>query len=425
VSRPVRMLLGFMTGALLGLLVFAFAPSAPWVEPSIKYVLQPLGQVFLRMIFAAVVPLVFCSLVLGVFEMGDFRSLGRISVKTMVYTICASSVSVAIGLALVSWIKPGVGFDASAIDTNKLVPQSLQVIDNASQAKSGIQALVEIIPRNPLDSAVRALDGEMLALMVFALIFGAALLAVRNGRSGDPLIRVLESLRDVAMKIVDFAMSLAPYAIGALTFSLCARFGWDLLFRLGAYVGVVLLGLSIQQFLVYGLVLAVFARRSIWTFMSDTKEVIVTAFSTASSNATLPVSIRVADQKLRLNKKVSSFVLTVGATANQNGTALFEGVTVLFLAQVFSVDLTLMQQATVMAMSIIAGVGTAGVPGGSLPLIVIVLQSVGIPAEGIGLVLGVDRFLDMCRTVLNVMGDLVAATVIDASESASSPQDYS
>jgi DAACS family dicarboxylate/amino acid:cation (Na+ or H+) symporter len=157
----------------------------------------------------------------------------------------------------------------------------------------------------------------------------------------------------------------------------------------------------------------------VWSFLSDIKEVLVTAFSTASSNATLPVSLRVADQKLRLNKRVSSFVLTVGATANQNGTALFEGVTILFLAQVFNVDLTLSQQITVMAMSILAGVGTAGVPGGSLPLIVIVLQSVGIPAEGIGLILGVDRFLDMCRTVLNVSGDLVAATVIDATESQS------
>jgi DAACS family dicarboxylate/amino acid:cation (Na+ or H+) symporter len=416
VSRPIRMLLGFSLGAVLGLLVFAFAPTAPWVEPSIKYFFQPLSQVFLRMIFAAVVPLVFCSLVLGVFEMGDFKALGRISVKTMLYTIFASTASVAIGLGLVSWFKPGVGFDAAMIESAKSMPQSLQVIDNASQAKSAVQVLVELIPKNPFDSAVRALDGEMLSLMVFALIFGAALLAVRNGRSGDPLIRVLESIRDVAMKIVDFAMSLAPYAIAALTFSLCARFGWGLLVKLGAYVGVVILGLSIQQFVVFGAVLAIFARRNIWTFMGDTKEVIVTAFSTASSNATLPVSIRVADQKLRLNKKVSSFVLTVGATANQNGTALFEGVTVLFLAQVFNVDLTLMQQATVMAMSVIAGIGTAGVPGGSLPLIVIVLQSVGIPAEGIGLVLGVDRFLDMCRTVLNVMGDLVAATVIDATE---------
>jgi DAACS family dicarboxylate/amino acid:cation (Na+ or H+) symporter len=222
------------------------------------------------------------------------------------------------------------------------------------------------------------------------------------------------------MKIVDFAMKLAPVAIFALTFSLCSRFGWNLMFSLGKYVGVVLLGLGIQQFLVFGLILAVVARRSIWSFISDTKEVIVTAFSTASSNATLPVSLRVADEKLRLNKRVASFVLTVGATANQNGTALFEGVTVLFLAQVFKIELTLSQQITVMLMSVLAGVGTAGVPGGSLPLIVIVLQSVNVPAEGIGLILGVDRFLDMCRTVLNVSGDLVAATVVDATENSES-----
>lgn len=415
-SKPVRMLVGFLAGALIGLLVYAFAPNAPWVEPTVNYVMQPLGQIFLRTIFAAVVPLVFCSLVLGVYEMGDFKSLGRISIKTMIYTIFASVTSVSIGLALVAWLKPGVGFDASMVEAAKNLPQNLQVINNAAQAKSLVQVIVDLIPRNPFETAVKALDGEMLSLMVFALIFGAALLSVRGGRSGDPLIRVIESLRDVSMKIVDFAMLMAPYAIGALTFSLCSRFGWGLLISLGKYVLVVLLGLGIQQFVVYGLVLALLARRSIWSFMSVTKEVMVTAFSTASSNATLPVSIRVADQRLRLNKKVSSFVLTVGATANQNGTALFEGVTVLFLAQVFNVDLTLMQQVTVMAMSVVAGIGTAGVPGGSLPLIVIVLQSVGVPAEGIGLVLGVDRFLDMCRTVINVMGDLVAATVIDATE---------
>jgi Na+/H+-dicarboxylate symporter len=416
VSRPIRMLVGFAAGALLGLLVYAFASNAPWVDPVVTYGLQPMGQIFLRIIFCAVVPLVFSSLVLGVYEMGDFKALGRIAVKTLIYTIVASVTSVTVGLALVSWLKPGVGFDATLLKDATTMPQNFQVIDNARKAKSAAQAFVELIPRNPFESAVRALDGDMLALMVFALIFGIALLSVRGGRSGDPLIRVIESLRDVSMKIVDFAMVLAPYAIFSLTFSLCSRFGWHLLLSLSKYVGVVLIGLGIQQFLVYGVLLALVARRSIWSFIADIREVIVTAFSTASSNATLPVSLRVADQKLRLNKKVSSFVLTVGATANQNGTALFEGVTVLFLAQVFQIDLTLSQQITVMAMSVLAGVGTAGVPGGSLPLIVIVLQSVNIPAEGIGLILGVDRFLDMCRTVLNVSGDLVAATLVDATE---------
>lgn len=415
-SKPIKMLFGFSLGAALGILVFAFVPNAPWVEPLVNYLLHPIGQIFLRVIFSAVVPLVFTSLVLGVYEMGDFKSLGRISIKTLIYTIFASVSSVCVGLALVIWLKPGVGFDSSIMTNMKLEAQNTQVLENAKLAKSPVQAMIELIPRNPMGAAVHALDGEMLSLMVFALIFGAALMAVRNGRAGDPLIRVIESLRDVSMKIVDFAMTMAPFAIGALTFSMCSRFGWGLLVSLSKYVGVVILGLTIQQFLVYGIILAVIAKRSVWSFVSDIQEVIVTAFSTASSNATLPVSLRVADQKLRLNKKVSSFVLTVGATANQNGTALFEGVTVLFLAQVFNIDLTLSQQFTVMAMSVLAGIGTAGVPGGSLPLIVIVLQSVGVPAEGIGIVLGVDRFLDMCRTVLNVSGDLVAATVIDATE---------
>lgn len=415
-SRAMKMLIGFAVGSILGLMVYKFYADVAWISGFTNYVLQPIGQIFLRVIFSAVVPLVFSSIVLGVYEMGDFKSLGRISLKTLIYTIVASTASVVIGLALVTWLKPGVGFDSKIVEN--LIPTSRhnEVISNASRAKPVVQSIVELFPRNPIEAATKALDGEMLSLMVFALIFGSALLAVRGDRSGDPLVRVFESLRDVSMKIVDFAMMLAPLAVGALTFSLCSRFGWDLLYSLGKYVAVVILGLGLQQFLVFGLLLAVFARRSVWSFLLDIKEVLVTAFSTASSNATLPVSLRVADQKLRLNKRISSFVLTVGATANQNGTALFEGVTILFLAQVFSVDLTISQQITVMAMSVLAGIGTAGVPGGSLPLIVIVLQSVGIPAEGIGLVLGVDRFLDMCRTVLNVSGDLVAATVIDATE---------
>jgi DAACS family dicarboxylate/amino acid:cation (Na+ or H+) symporter len=416
VSRPFKMLAGFFLGAILGLLAYRFFSGVVWLELLTTYVLQPIGQIFLRIIFSAVVPLVFTSIVLGVYEMGDFKALGRISLKTLVYTIFASLASVGIGLALVSWLKPGVGFDASIVGGITALPQKEEIIANAGRAKPWIQSLVELIPRNPIEAATKALEGEMLSLMVFALIFGSALLSVRGGRSGDPLVRVMESLRDVSMKIVDFAMKLAPVAVGALTFSLCSRFGWGLLLSLGKYVLVVILGLSIQQFIVFGVLLAIFAKKSVWSFVIDIREVIVTAFSTASSNVTLPVSLRVAEQKLRLSKKVSSFVLTVGATANQNGTALFEGVTVLFLAQVFNVDLTASQQITVMLMSVMAGVGTAGVPGGSLPLIVLVLQSVGIPAEGIGIVLGVDRFLDMCRTVLNVSGDLVAATIIDASE---------
>jgi DAACS family dicarboxylate/amino acid:cation (Na+ or H+) symporter len=251
--------------------------------------------------------------------------------------------------------------------------------------------------------------------MVFAVFFGVALARIRDPKS-EPLIDVFSGIQRVSMKIVDWAMALAPYGVAALLFSLTARAGFAVIPRLGSYVGVVVLGLAIQMFVVYSGILKLLARVPPAEWFFRCREVILTAFSTASSNATLPTTLRTAEEKLGVPPRIGNFVLTVGATANQNGTALFEGVTVLFLAQVFGVDLSLGQQVTVVLMSILAGVGTAGVPGGSLPLIVIVLQSVGVPPEGIGIILGVDRFLDMCRTTVNVVGDLVCATFVARSE---------
>jgi len=211
-------------------------------------------------------------------------------------------------------------------------------------------------------------------------------------------------------------MGLAPYGVGALMYSLTAKSGFAVIPRLGGYVAVVVAGLAFQQFVVYSAILKWMARVPPIEWAFRIREVALTAFSTASSNATLPSSLQTAQEKLGIAPRIGNFVLTVGATGNQNGTALFEGVTILFLAQVFAVHLTLGQQVTVVIMSILAGVGTAGVPGGSIPLIVIVLQTVGVPPEGIGIILGVDRFLDMCRTTLNVTGDLVCATVVARSE---------
>jgi DAACS family dicarboxylate/amino acid:cation (Na+ or H+) symporter len=216
------------------------------------------------------------------------------------------------------------------------------------------------------------------------------------------------------MKLIGLVIKLAPLAIFCFMFNLAAQFGWDLLFRLAAYVGVVLLALAIQMFGVFPLLLRVLANKSPFAFFRETQEAFVMAFATSSSNATLPTALRVAEERLKLPPRVSRFVLTIGATANQNGTAMFEGVTVLFLAQFFGVELGLSSQLFVMLVCILAGIGTAGVPAGSLPVIALILGGVGVPPEGIGLILGVDRFLDMCRTTLNVIGDLVAATVISA-----------
>jgi DAACS family dicarboxylate/amino acid:cation (Na+ or H+) symporter len=250
--------------------------------------------------------------------------------------------------------------------------------------------------------------------MVFAVFFGVALAQIRKEK--ETLVEFFDGVQRVSMKIVDWAMALAPYGVAGLMYTLTARSGFAIIPRLGGYVGVVVAGLLIQQFVVYAAVLKWLARVPPIEWYFRTREVALTAFSTASSNATLPTSLQTAREKLGIAPRIGNFVLTVGATGNQNGTALFEGVTILFLAQVFGVELALGQQVTVVLMSILAGVGTAGVPGGSIPLIVIVLQSVGIPAEGIGIILGVDRFLDMCRTTLNVTGDLVCATVVARSE---------
>ncbi len=414
--RHTRILFGLLLGLVLGLTAHAVGADAPWVEWSVRNVAYPLGQLFLRLIFMIVVPLVFSSLVLGVLELGDVKKLGRVGFKTLLYTIFASGVSVAIGLTLVNFFRPGAGVDASvrANLEGTFATQSQAAIENAKKAASWSDTLLSLIPRNPIGAAVEALQGEMLSLMVFAVFFGVALAQIRKDK--ETLVEVFEGIQRVSMKIVDWAMGLAPYGVAGLMYTLTARSGFAVVPRLGGYVAVVVGGLAIQQFVVYSAILKWLARVPPVEFFFRTREVALTAFSTASSNATLPTSLQTAQEKLGIAPRIGNFVLTVGATGNQNGTALFEGVTILFLAQVFGVELALPQQITVVLMSILAGVGTAGVPGGSIPLIVIVLQSVGIPAEGIGIILGVDRFLDMCRTTLNVTGDLVCATVVARSE---------
>jgi DAACS family dicarboxylate/amino acid:cation (Na+ or H+) symporter len=359
-----------------------------------------------------VVPMVFSALVLGVHELRRGRDLAVVARRTLGFTILLSTVSVLIGLALANVVRPG---EASQVQS--AAAQQAPGVDTLAAQAAGVKpladTLVELIPRNPLEAAVRALDGEMLQLMIFALAFGAAVSATTPRHADDNvLIRLLEQTFNACMRIVQFAMRFAPIAVFAIIFNTVLTFGTGVLSSLFLFVATVVGGLLLQQFGVYSTVLWLIARRSPLAFFRTCREVYLYAFSTASSNATLPLSLEVAEKKLRLPADVSRFVLTVGATANQNGTALFEGITVLFLAQVYGLDLTIGQQTRVMLMSILAGIGTAGVPGGSLPMVLIVAQSVGIPAEGMGLILGVDRFLDMCRTAVNVSGDLVIAALV-------------
>ena len=407
-----RLLLGLVLGAVLGSLLHSQV-DVVWLADFNTHFLQPIGQIFLRLIFMVVVPLVFSALVLGIYELGQGRGLGRVAGRTIFFTVLASSASVLIGISLVNALRPGDGFqiDPQFISANSKALTAIQ--QNAAAAKPVSQSIVELVTRNPLDSALRALDGEMLPFMLFALLFGLGLVftAPKNGEP-EVIIPIFERIMHASMKIVEFAMKIAPVAVFVIVFNTAFKFGYGIFASLLYYVLIVIVGLLIQQFVVYTALLKTFTKINPLWFFKQCQEVYLYAFSTASSNATLPKSLETAEVKLNLPPRISRFVLTVGATANQNGTALFEGVTVLFLAQVYGIQLGLGSQVQVVLMSILAGIGTAGVPGGSLPLIMILLQTVGIPPEGLGLILGVDRLLDMCRTTLNVSGDLVIAALV-------------
>jgi dicarboxylate/amino acid:cation (Na+ or H+) symporter, DAACS family len=407
-----QLLVALVAGLFLGTVLHAVG-EVEAVSFFSQNILEPLGQLFLRLIFMTVVPLVFCGLVLGVYQLGQHHGLSRTVSRTLFYTLLSSSISVIIGLSLVNLVRPGDGLSLSQEVLDTQSSQVEKIRSNAESAKTITQTLLDIVPKNPVQAASQALEGEMLALMFFALVFGFALSRVVKAGGPNSAISVMETIYSATMEIVHLVMRLAPYAVFALVFSTSFKFGWELVRSLSVYVFVVVAGLALQLFVVYAVLLKTIAGRSPSQFLKDSNDVLIYAFATASSNATLPKSLETATEKLKLSPETSRFVLTVGATANQNGTALFEGVTVIFLAQVYGIDLTLSQQFLIVVMAILAGVGTAGVPGGSLPLIMILLQQVGIPPEGLGLVLGVDRFLDMCRTTVNVSGDLVIAALVD------------
>jgi len=410
-----QMLIGFLVGLVGGLIVYTTQRDAAWVETFTTYVTQPIGQVFLRLLFMLVIPLIFSALVVGISEMGEIRSLKRVGLRTLAYTVIVSSIAVAVSLAAVNLLKPGAGVDRAAADEmlEASAGRAGEIVKAGAEQPSGIDAFVSIIPNNLVE--VMGSNSAIISVMFFALFFGIGLLLTDTPASRT-LQRGFEGLFDVTMRLILIVIRLAPIAVACFMFNLAALFGWDLLIRLSAYVGVVLLALGIQLLIVFPALLATLGRKNPIAFFRESQEAMVMAFSTASSNATLPTAMRVAEDKLRLPRRVSRFVLTIGATANQNGTAMFEGVTVIFLAQFFGIELSIGQQVMVMLVCILGGIGTAGVPAGSLPVVALILAMVGIDPQAIALVLGVDRFLDMCRTTLNVTGDLVAAQVISAGE---------
>jgi DAACS family dicarboxylate/amino acid:cation (Na+ or H+) symporter len=361
-----------------------------------------------------VLPLVVSALALAIGELRDLTQLGRIGLRTLVCTVVVSAVAVGIGIAMVNALEPGAGMSPAVREqlTARAVAPAAGALGGGG---SGIDFVTHLVPSN----VVRAMaDGDMLAVLVFALLLGVGL-ALTPSAAARSFERGLQGLYDVTMRLLDLVIRIAPLGVACLLFSLTARLGYDVLHHLGWFVVTVVLALGIQQFGVYAAMVSWFGGMSPRAFYRGVRPAMVTAFSTSSSNATLPTALQVAEENLRLPPEVSRFVLSIGSTANQNGTALFEGVTVLFLAQLYGVELALGQQILVVFICILGGIGTAGVPGGSIPTVAMILGMVGIPPEGIGVVMGVDRLLDMCRTTVNVTGDLAVAVVVARGERAS------
>ena len=423
-----KIIIGLIVGATVGVLANAFATGAAWVAwigvpaeaagPVVRWVgnnlAGPVGQIFLRMLLMTIVPLVFASLTLGVAGLGDIRKIGRVGTRTIAYFLVSTAISATIGLILVNLVRPGDGLDPAIreqlMTTYRSQAEGLQA---GGGGKFGVDMFVNIVPRNPIQAAASL---DMLGIIFFSLVFGAALTLLPADKT-KPMLRVLDALGEAVVKIIDFAMRLAPYGVFGLIFVVTSRFGFALLRPLGLYVAVVLLGLVLHGVISISALVRVFGGLSPRVFYSRIRASMVTAFSTSSSNATLPTNIAVAEHELKIPPHIAGFVLPLGSTMCMNGTALFEGVTVLFLAQVYGVHLTLGTQIIVIILSVITAVGAAGVPGGSLPLLMGVIAIVGVDPGAIAIIIGVDRILDMSRTTLNVIGDMSAAVYVARTES--------
>ena len=410
---PNRILIALLAGATVGISVNLLAGPGPATQRVVSLVTEPVGRMWLSALIMVVIPLVLSTLSLGVAGLGSLRRVGRIGALALACFLVLTTLSTLLGLAAMNLVKPGASLDpAVKAELMEAYRGQTREAMGLSQGALSMELLVRIVPRNPVAAAAA---GDMLAVIFFSLVLGIAIASLPTEKSG-PLARVLESLGHVTVAIIELVMKLAPIGVFCLIFSVTARFGLGLLLNLGSFVVTVVGSLALFQFLVYPLILRLVARRDPRVFFAQARLVMITAFSTSSSNATLPTTMRVAGERLGIRPQVAGFVLPLGATMNMNGTALFEGATVLFLAQVFGVSLPLSAQVVVVLMSVVTAIGVAGVPGGSIPLLMMVLGMVGVPIEGIAIVLGVDRLLDMCRTVLNVTGDLVTAAIVDRFE---------
>jgi len=399
------------TQILLGLVFGAVAGLA--VGPSIG-VIKPVGDAFIKLITMIVVPLVFASILVGVASLGDLAKLGRIGAKTVAYYLVTTSIAITLGLTLANLAKPGSRLDPQVKDDllTDFAGAAEVSIERATEKPSVVETLLDIIPTNPIGSLAEA---NMLQVIFFALVFGVALTYLER-KKAEPVIAFMDTVNDAMIQLVHLVMKIAPYGVFALIAAIIGQYGVGILQTLVVYSVVVVVGLVIHGAVVYPTAVRLFAGMRTVHFFKGIAPAQLLAFSTSSSNATLPVTMECAEENLGVSEEVSAFVLPLGATINMDGTALYQGVATIFIAQVYGLDLSITQQLMVVLTATLASIGAAGVPGVGMITLALVLQTVGVPLEGLALILGVDRILDMCRTAVNVTGDASCAVVVAATE---------
>jgi DAACS family dicarboxylate/amino acid:cation (Na+ or H+) symporter len=416
-SLPTKILIGLVVGAVTGAaLNLAFAPALGaaksdayvTVEWWADQIVKPFGDLFLSLLFMVVVPVVFCSLYLGVAGLGSVQKLGSLGSRTLIWFLGTTSLAATLGIVLVRVIEPGKSVSPETVEQIKAqyVTVAQEKIQQSEAAKGWLQMIVDVVPRNIVGAAGD--NGKILGLIVFALILGAA--ATRLPAERTRILReLLEGIYELSVKVLGWVMEFAPFGVACLIFHASAKLGVDVMKLVGWYFVTAMGGLVFYQLVVVTSLARVFAGLSPRRFYRGCRTLLATAFSTSSSNATMPTTIRTAVDEFGAPKEIAGFVMPLGATMNMNGTALFEGVSVLFLAQVYGKDLSISEQLLVIGVAVLTAIGAAGVPGGSIPLLAIVLTQVGVPPEFLALILGVDRLVDMTRTLPNVTSDLVCS----------------
>ena len=434
-SLATRILWGLIIGVTAAIITLGLGEFHPGILNAAQRVssavLDPFGQIFLRMLFFVVIPLVFASLASGVAQLGRLDRLGPLAWRTFALFAANMLIGVAIGLVMMNVLQPGHHLAPAAKDLlmQEYGGNAQQTVERSqAQPSMTLTTLVEMfMPRNLLGAFVgnsRNALGDVLPLIVFAILVGAAATQLDEAKRVK-LQAALDLVSDLMTGIVGFALKLAPYAVPAMIYGVIVKVGPGILLTLSVFVLGCAAALALQLFGTMSVWLRVFTRRSPREYFRQIRPLLVTAFSTSSSSASLPASLALARDELKLAPSTAGFVLPLGATMNMSGTALFEGCVVLFVAQTFGVELSLSQQFVLMLLSVLSAVAVAGIPGGSLPLIAGLLATFGVPPEGIGIVLGVDRILDMLRTTVNVGSDIVSATVVDAQVRKGIPLDES